>query len=219
MRYITESELRRAFAGGAPSHYEIPSDAMLTPSARQYLMDLKLFQTGERPLTNGQPTGRSKPEHMTHLNAKELVCKTHPRILLRGKLDSLESEILVLQCTCPAEYRAPLNDALLLVRRILAADVKDTALGVWTLGGMNAEEVHRQSHHPEEFGLSGHIIPSSEHGLFAMQLNKLRTSVRETELAAVHAYFDADRLRHEDLVLALNRLSSYFYVLQLRASR
>ncbi len=44
MRYITERELRDQFAGGVPEHYDTPSDARLTPAARQYLMDLRLFR-------------------------------------------------------------------------------------------------------------------------------------------------------------------------------
>ena len=32
-----------------------------------------------------------KPEHMTHLHSDLLVPKTHPRILFRGKMDTLEA--------------------------------------------------------------------------------------------------------------------------------
>ena len=55
--------------------------------------------------------------------------------------------------------------------------------------------------------------------MLAAQLNRLRTLVRETEISAVAAYREGERLAHEDCVLALNRLSSYFYVLQLRAAQ
>ena len=37
----------------------------------------------------------TKPENMTHLNAEVLVPKTHPRILFRGAVDSLEAELLL----------------------------------------------------------------------------------------------------------------------------
>ena len=84
---------------------------------------------------------------------------------------------------------------------------------------MDAEEVHRCSHHPQEFGFPGHILPAQEHGLLAAQLNRLRTLTRETELAAVQAFWDGQKVSREDIVLALNRLSSFFYVLQLRAAR
>lgn len=38
-----------------------------------------------------------KPETMTHLRGNVLVKKTHPLIALRGEIDSLEAEIIVVQ--------------------------------------------------------------------------------------------------------------------------
>lgn len=217
MRYITEGELRNQFASGLPARYELPDNCLLTPSARQYLMDLKLYQQGSGHQNPLAVSGKAKPEHMTHLNGRELVCKSHPRIALRGKLDTLEAEILLVMISCPEEYRPRLNDALVLARQVLASDVKDAPLPPWTLDGMSAQEVHSRSHHPERYGFQGHILPSPQQGLLAAQMNKLRTLSRETELAAIMAYRQADRVRHEDAILALNRLSSYFYVLQLQA--
>ena len=222
MRYITERELRDQFASGVPEQYTVPAGCMLTPAARQYLLDLKLYRHPAPPRTVSVPSQRAagkKPEHMTNLNAREMVCKNHPRILLRGKLDTLESEIIVLQASTRRENRAPLQEALNLVRAVLAAEVKETPLQPWTLNGMGPEEIHRCSHHPEEFGFRGHILPAAEHGLYAAQLNRLRALTRETELAAMQAFWDGSRVTREDLLLALNRLSSYFYVLQLRAAR
>lgn len=220
MRFITERELRDQFASGVPEQYTVPDGCGLTPAARQYLLDLKLYRHAPVPARKAaaRADGR-KPEHMTALTAGELVCKTHPRILLRGKLDTLESEILVQQAACGEEWVAPLNDALLLVRSVMAAEVRDIPVPAWTLDGMGPEEVHRCSHHPEEFGFPGHILPEAGHGLTAAQMNRLRAICRETELAAVRVFWDGQRLAHEDCVLALNRLSSYFYILQLRAAR
>lgn len=212
MRYITEQELRDSFAGGVPPRFVLPADCRLTPLAEQYLRDLKLLG-GEC-----MPDQRQKPEYMTHLNSREMVYKTHPRILLRGKLDTLESEILLVMVGCDEAWRALLQDALQLVRQVLAADVKDAPLPPWKLGGMDAEEVHRGSHHPEAFGLSGHLLPAPEQGLLAAQMNRLRAVCREAELAGIAAWQDGVLLRHEDCILALNRLSSYFYLLQLRAA-
>lgn len=217
MRFITELELRDQFAGGIPEQYQVPAGCRLTPAARQYLMDLRLYRHPS-PASAPVSSGKRKPEHMTNLNAHEMVCKTHPRIHLRGKLDTLESEILVLQTTCSPEWREPLNEALQLTRSILAAEVREIPLAPWTLQGMNPEEIHRCSHHPEEFGFPGHILPAPEHGLLAAQLNRLRAITRETELAAVTAFWDGRKVTREDLVMALNRLSSYLYVLQLRAA-
>lgn len=229
MRFITEQELRERFASGIPACYDTPPDAGLTPAARQYLMDLRIYRVGSVSAPRKDASSSSvstpatrpdaaKPEYMTSLNSREMVCKDHPRIALRGKLDSLESAILVLMVTAPASFRPLLADALSLVRQALAADVKDAPLPSWMLGGMGEEEVHRASHHPEEYGFPGHILPAPEHGFLAVQLNQLRSATREAELAAVVAYRDGNRFLHGDILLALNRLSSYFYVLQLRAA-
>ena len=218
MRYITERELRDQFASGVPENYQVPAGCMLTPAARQYLLDLRLYRHPDTRTKASSPAGAGKPEHMTNLNAHEMVCKDHPRIVLRGKLDTLESEILVLLTECSGEWRAPLQDALCLTRAILAAEVRETPLQPWKLDGMDAEEVHRCSHHPEQFGFPGHILPAAEHGRTAAQFNRLRALTRETELAAVHAFWNGQRVEREDLIKALNRMSSYFYVLQLRAA-
>ena len=59
-----------------------------------------------------------KPEYMTHLNGDTLVPKTHPRIAFRGKIDSLEGEIMLCQLTLP-RFRAELGEILGLVRSAL----------------------------------------------------------------------------------------------------
>lgn len=225
MRYITEQELRDAFSKGVPAHYEVPREARLTPAARQYLIDNRLYRqptSGESgPMRTAATT---KPEHMTNLDATRLVAKTHPRIALRGKLDSLEADILLVQATAAergdAALLAPLQDALVLTRRILAAEVTGKALGEWTLNGMSPEQVHAASHNPKQYGFGGHVMPDAAQGVAAAQLNRLRTAARETELAAAAAFCDAEGVcARVDLLLALNRLSSYFYVLQLEAIR
>ena len=58
-----------------------------------------------------------KPEHMTHLNAQLLVCKNHPRILFRGKLDTLEAELILCQLTDPALAK-PVGEVLDLARKM-----------------------------------------------------------------------------------------------------
>ena len=51
MRYITERELRDQFASGVPEQYTVPAGCMLTPAARQYLLDLKLYRHPSPPKT------------------------------------------------------------------------------------------------------------------------------------------------------------------------
>ena len=56
-----------------------------------------------------------KPEHMTHLNGDVLVVKTHPRILFRGAMDTLEAELILCQLVA--------NDKMQAVKRNLALQV------------------------------------------------------------------------------------------------
>lgn len=217
MRYITEQELRDLFASGIPAHYTLPADAKLTPAARQYLMDLRLYRSACASRCK-LPPDLEKPEDMTHLDAVTLVRKDDPRIVLRGKLDSLEADILCVQITAQKAGMhwlvSHLGDALRLVRQVLAADFKGEPLGDWQLGGLTPEAVHEASHHPKRFLPEGHVLPDVSQGKMAALLNKLRTSVRETEVQAVAAYAK-EAVPRTDLIMALNRLSSYFYVLQL----
>ena len=64
----------------------------------------------------------TKPEHMTHLNGQYLVPKDHPRIRFRGKLDTLEAELIVCQLELP-NMASRLGEILALSREIMACDV------------------------------------------------------------------------------------------------
>ena len=223
MRYITEGELRAMFAREIPEHYEVPKDAKLTPAARQYLMDLRLFRPGCG--TGGSPapkTSGKKPEHMTHLKAGQLVPKTHPRIALRGELDALEAQIIVCQLQLSQAgfdcCASPLEDALTLVRQVLTCEVLDTPLPPWKLDGMDEKEIHELSHHPKLVYSKGHVFPEAGQGLAAAHMNLLRAMTRRVELCAAQAFCEQDNAQRSDLIQALNRLSSYFYILQLRAA-
>ncbi len=221
MRYITERELRAQFEGGAPASYTLPEGALLTPAAREYLQDLRLFSRGVGVAVPKESTGE-KPEHMTHLDGRQMVPKDHPRIVLRGLLDRLEAEILLVQTACArlgrSEFVPRLQDALNLTRRVLASDVTGMALDDWTLDGMNEEEVRAASHDPKRYTGGGHVLPDWSQGELPALLNCLRTYVRQAEVQAVAAFGGAQPGEARvDLIRALNRLSSYFYVLELAA--
>ena len=241
MRYITETDLRAQFAGGAPESYAPPPGARLTPAARQYLQDLKLFCYAEpkhakAPPEPVQSTG-PKPEQHTHLNAHEMVRKDDARIALRGQIHMLEAEILVVQTACMRlsrpEFMRPLQDALELARRVLGCEVSGAPLGAWTLNGMDSARVHAASHDPRRYTGGGHVLPDAAQGELPALLNRLRACVRRVEVQAVATFGgksdapgrcgqrdrcgNCNRCDRLDLIEALNRLSSYFYVLQLQA--
>lgn len=160
-----------------------------------------------------------KPEHFTHLNAELLVPKTHPRIAFRGKLDTLEAELILCQLEVTA-FSKELQELLDFTRRILRCDVLETAIGEETLFGLTAEELRRRSHFPQEYYGQPHFMPEASDGRVIAQLNRLRTVAREAELSAVHAFTDRDgNPTRPDILRAMNRLSSGVYLLMLQAKK
>jgi ethanolamine utilization cobalamin adenosyltransferase len=155
-----------------------------------------------------------KPERMTSLSGNRLVPKTHGRIAFRGALDSLEAEIIEAQilaeeCGEPW-YRESLAEILAFLRNMLAAEVKEIPLPPPRLFGLSSEELRRQSHDVKgAFGFE-HPLPDYTMGPLAARLNLLRTRVREAELLAVRVFSSGEDER-EDLILAMNRLSSALY--------
>ena len=169
----------------------------------------------------GEPYG-VKPEYMTHLAGNRLVPKHHGRIRFRGIIDSLEAEVIEAQTLAfslgETWYCQRLGEVLACLRDILAAEVKETPLPELRLFGLSEEDLHRQSHDVRgAFGMD-HPVPDYTMGPLAVRLNTLRTRVREGELLAVRTFWvrTADgtpggRCGREDIVQALNRLSSAFY--------
>lgn len=134
--------------------------------------------------------------------------KSSPRIELRGKLDSLNAEIILLQSESDSQkFIDDLEELRAVVNRLQRCEacekVFDEALTLW---GVDGEELHKRSHNPS----GGHIMPHHEMGRSAAALNVLRTLVREAELCAVRAFGNDDSL---NICHVLNRLSSAIYVL------
>ena len=153
-----------------------------------------------------------KPEHMTSLWGDRLVSKTHVRIAFRGRIDTLEAEVIEAQVLAAqlgdTAICKRLGEILDYLRALMSAEVRETPLPPPALFGMDAEEIHCKSHEPKGGVLR---LPAYTYGLVAARLNTLRAKVRETELLAVRVFGpgnDADTPQREDIILALNRLSS-----------
>ena len=157
-----------------------------------------------------------KPEHMTHLNARYLVPKTHPRILFRGKLDTLEAELLLCQQECP-RYEKEVGEVLGFVRELLRREVMEEPIGDEPLLGMTESEIRRRSHFPQDYYGQPHFMPSVKDGPVVLRLNRCRCAAREAELSAAEAFTDREGVpTREDLLRAMNRLSSVLYLLMIR---
>lgn len=206
---------------GKPVFYLGEQDR-LTDEARDYLVQRQipiLSAQQAKPeryhlLSGGYVT--EKPEYMTHLQADVLVPKTHPRILFRGAMDTLEAALLLCQLTVPS-LKAPLQEILGLARALIRCDVLNEPVGPFTLCGLTEQQQRHHSHFPQKYYSIPHFMPAVEDGQVILQLNWARCLARQAELAAVNAFSDRDGVpTRVDIVQALNRISSMLYILMLR---
>ena len=202
--------------------FYLGSNDRLTAAAREWLAKEKIpilpaeeaKQTRYR-LENGAYL-EEKPEHMTHLNAEILVPKTHPRIIFRGKMDTLEAELLLCQQS-RKELRKDLGEILSLARQILRCDVLEEPLQWDTLCGLTEAEQRKRSHFPQEYYGQPHFMPSVEDGETVLRLNRVRCAAREAELAGAEAFTDPQgNPTRPDILRALNRMSSMLYILMIQ---
>lgn len=157
-----------------------------------------------------------KPEHMTHLNGEVLVLKTHPRIRFRGKMDTLEAELILCQLV-PGAPEGALGEILALARKILRCDVLEEPLRQDTLCGLTQDEQRGRSHMPQDYYGQPHFMPQASDGSVIAGLNRARCFAREAELAAVEAFSNREgNLLREDIPKALNRMSSMLYLLMIQ---
>ena len=194
----------------------------LTSAARDYLSRERIeIRPGEQAkqdkfplLTGGFLT--EKPEHMTHLNGDFLVVKDHPRIIFRGKLDTLESELILCQLTDKG-LEAPVGEILELARRIIRCEVLDEPLQWDRLCGLTEDEQRKRSHFPQDYYGQPHFMPSAADGVAIARLNRARCAAREAELAAVTAFRDREgNPTRVDILRAMNRMSSMLYLLMIQ---
>lgn len=243
MKILTEADLRSSYANRDGDEVFVSEDTYVTPLAKEYISTHGMKLTVGRKKTDKGAFGRGlmsysaihasgnaryvdyvtgrayseKPEHMTHLRDNLLVRKDHPRILFRGKLDSLEALIMQTQLTAEKDgypqIAEELDEVMSFVQMILACEVKDEPLHEIRLLGMDTERLRYVSHHIyEEFGIR-HSVPHYSMGEVCIALNTLRTSVREAELCAVEAFTVGSHTQRTDIIEALNRLSSCVYII------
>lgn len=254
MKVLTELELRNELRKMGPvRRFVVPPGTIITPAARSYLNENKIelvygeteavSPPEEKVIQDDVAESKSvakkkfellcagvgldeKPEYFTHLSGNKLVPKTHPRIKLRGKIDSLEAQIIMAQTQIAKtgfyQIVSQLEEILTVVRNILRAEVLNEPLKEFELLGLSWSDIREISHHPKKFIGVDHVMPSCEMGEVMAYLNLIRTQIRECEIAACEAFYDEhEGMEREDIVKAFNRLSSALYVMMcwLRAGR
>ena len=197
----------------------------LTSGARDYLNRERIaIRPGEEAkleryhLPNGAEL-TEKPEQMTHLYGDVLVPKTHPRIAFRGAMDSLEGELIFCQLRCKS-LRQELGEILDLARMLIRCEVMEEPVPERKLCGLTEEEQRRHSHRPQDYYGQAHFMPGYADGEAVVLLNKCRCMARNAELAGARAFIDRDgRVLREDILKALNRMSSMIYILMIREKK
>ena len=195
----------------------------LTSDARDWLTSEKipvLSAEAAKPdgyrLQNGAVL-EQKPEHMTHLNGQYLVEKTHPRIAFRGGIDTLEAALLLAAAEAEGSIRTQLEEALSYTRYLLGQEVLEQPVVCKALGGMDEQQLRQRSHRPQDFYGKPHFMPQSTDCKALLLANFARCKAREAELLAVKAFRDTEGLpTRTDLLQALNRLSSFLYLIMIQ---
>jgi ethanolamine utilization cobalamin adenosyltransferase len=160
-----------------------------------------------------------KPEHMCQLSGNLLVPKCHPRILFRGKLDSIQTMIILDQAVMAdsgtsAKLIEDLNSVLLAMQNIMKCEVLDQELESGLIIGLTNSELHDRSHDPMKFfGIKQMLMPNYTMGTQYAMLNQLRAAIREVEVAATAAFYQNGKCIRKDLIEELNRLSSALHVM------
>ena len=138
--------------------------------------------------------------------------KTGLRYELRGRLDSLNAQIILLQShSSNEEYIADLEEVRGVVNELQKCEARSQSFtGKMILWGLDEDEIHTRSHNPDKFYELGHILPHREMKHEAAEINFLRTLVREVELVAYKIFAPEDSFM---IAHVLNRLSSALYIL------
>lgn len=245
MKVITEQLLREELRASEPEIFYIPEGKILSPAAREYLQQRKIKISKDkapavvatpvppmpvvaaaveapRPKFVDYETGAfymEKPEHMTHLHGNVLVPKNHPRIVFRGKLDSLQALFVLNQAIIQEgggsqKLLEDLSGIVHVLREMMRCDVLDEPFYNDRILGLSHAELRERSHDPMKFfQIKQMVLPDYTLGKEYALLNQLRTAVRETEVSASEAFREGKKCTRSDLIEELNRLSSAMHIM------
>lgn len=161
----------------------------------------------------------NKPSWLTQLNAAHYVPKNHPRIVLRGLIDDLHARVLAATreaLDAEAGWLArDLETIAAYCRELMSAEYNERLAADLGLDGWDTAAIHAASHNPRKVLGIDHLTLDGSAPPLQHTLNLLRTQVRQVEIAALTA-FESPHHPGASVCLGLNRLSSAFYVLQLR---
>lgn len=221
MLFSTENVKSNIRNRGGKRVFFLGKEDALTPSARDWLQQerIEILQAeqaklAEYRLENGA-VFQEKPEHYTHLRGDLLVPKTHPVIAFRGAVDTLQAQLLYAQAAAPAQIQSKIGEILTLTRNLIRWEVLQEPAVFGNLMGLTAAQLREHSHFPQKYYGVAHFMPEATDPEALLRLNLARCAARNAELAAAHA-FGNDR---NDLLQALNRISSAIYILMIQLKK
>ena len=132
-------------------------------------------------------------------------------------MDSLEAALLLAAAECQGMIRTKLGEALAYTRYLLGQEVLEQPIVCKALGGLDEKQLRERSHRPQDFYGKPHFMPQPEDGKALLLVNFARCTARQAELAAVEAFSDKEgQPQRIDLLQALNRLSSFLYLIMIQ---
>ncbi|MFV0429426.1 MAG: hypothetical protein ACK5KO_08375 [Arachnia sp.] len=162
----------------------------------------------------------TKVSGLTQLNAFNFALKTHPRIKLRGRVDSLHAMVLLTQRKAveadEAELARDMGTIAAYCRELTSAEYNERPVAELRLAGWDAEAIHRATHDPKASIGVDHLTINATDPELQHLLNLARTMAREVEVAAMEAFPSPHHPYGASICGAFNRLSSTVYFLQLR---
>ena len=138
-----------------------------------------------------------KPDTLTHIDAHHLVSKNDPRLLFRGKLDSVIAQAVLTQIQLtqtPSDALAPIMpqlsrymaDVRSALGNVLKAEATGETMATVALGNLSAEAIHKMSHHPLKYLGHDHLVPDEKQGMQVALLNLLRARQHACLLGLSH---------------------------------
>jgi ethanolamine utilization cobalamin adenosyltransferase len=210
---ITEVELREMWQGGRGVIPPLPRDTHFTPSARDFVKQWGITIT----FLEGSDKEASSPV---------FAPQTGPRLVFRGKLDTLHAHFLLAAAQARRFNLPELADYLSTLaaycREIASAESNERPVAPLQLAGLTEAEIGEGSPRPDRALEIPRIVPGLGDHEILLQLNLLHCQTRETELVVANVFARPEsQPTRPDLIVAMNRLSSavYYLILLLKAGK
>lgn len=248
MPVITEEKLRKLEKNGQLGTLKVTTGDILTPSAREFLSKKQIGisekdetekkdeaekkeekteiqeKTEQKRQYRDYITGgvyNKKPEFMTQIFGNELVVKNHKRIILRGKFDILQAETVRYwkKYEKNKKLESDFSQAYRFVRDLFISEMVDSEFQERDVLGYDIDTLKEITHNTHKYYKTGHLFEiNAGYDETVIDINCLRALSRECEVAAVDAFYKEGRTERPDMLKALNRLSSIFYLMMLKAN-